>query len=303
MPFKYGFIGLGQMGAPMAANLLNTFGTLVVFNRSQAPCLALQQKGATVASDIRDVSAHTDVICLALPGPAEVQTVVAGQEGLIASGRSGQTILDFSTVSPAQSRDLSRLAAEKGLNYIDIPVSGGGMGATKATLSLMIGASKDEIEALGLKPCLLAIGKTFHFMGFRGGGSAIKIINNFLSFTAQVMNGEAILMAEHLGIPLETFYEVVMSSSGNNAILGAKKEKMLKNDLSPGFVVDLVLKDLELARQLCQDSGIANFTLNTGIQFYRMAQQHGFGKSDSSSVIRMIRDLEPLSAEMSANDS
>jgi len=303
MPFSYGFIGLGQMGAPMAANLLNKLGTLVVYNRSQAPCLALQQKGAVVAANIRDVSDHSDIICLALPGPVEVQDVVAGPEGLFASGRSGQTILDFSTVAPAQSRDLSRLAAEKGLKYIDIPVSGGGIGATKATLSLMIGASREEIEEAGLMPCLEAIGNVFHFIGTRGGGSAIKIINNFLSFTAQVMNGEAILMAEHLGIPLETFYEVVMSSSGNNTILGAKKDKVLKNDLTPGFVVELVLKDLELARQLCQDSGIANFTLNTGIQFYRMAQRHGYGKSDSSSVIRMIRDLEPLSAEMSANDS
>ncbi len=293
MAYAYGFIGLGNMGAPMAANLLRTFGELVVHNRSQAACLVLKEQGAQVASCVRDLAQQADVICLALPGPAEVADIVAGPDGLIPSGRSGQYILDFSTISPAQSRELAQLAADKGITYIDIPVSGGGVGAAKGTLSLMLGATRKEIEDAGLLPCLEALGKTFHYIGSRGGGSAIKIINNYLSFTAQIMNGEAILMADHLGIPLETFYDVVTSSSGNNMILGAKKDKVLNNDLSPGFVVDLVLKDLELARQLCQDSGIANFTLNTGIQFYRMAQQLGYGKSDSSSVIRMIRDMEP----------
>jgi 3-hydroxyisobutyrate dehydrogenase len=157
----------------------------------------------------------------------------------------------------------------------------------------MIGATKQEIAHAGLMPSLEAVGNVLHFIGKRGGGSAIKIINNFLAFTAQVMNGEAILMADHLGIPLEAFYDVVQSSSGANAILGAKMAKVKAGDLGPGFVIDLVLKDLELARQLCQDSGIANFTLNTGIQFYRMAQQLGYGKNDSSSVIKMIRELEP----------
>ena len=233
-----------------------------------------------------------DTVFLALPGPAEVLEITAGPTGLLTYGRPGLRIVDFSTVAPQTSRQMSTAAAVKGMTYIDVPVSGGGAGAAKGTLALMIGATKQEISDAGLMPSLEAVGNVFHFIGQRGGGSAVKIINNFMAFTAQVMNGEAILMADHLGIPLETFFDVVLSSSGSNAVLAAKKDKVKNGDLNPGFVIDLVLKDLELARQLCQDSGIANFSLNIGIQFYRMAQQQGYGKNDSSSVIKMIRDLQ-----------
>lgn len=293
MSVKPGFIGLGNMGAPMAANLLKLHGSLVVFNRSQARCIELAGKGAVVARDVRELAELADTVFLALPGPAEVMEITAGTEGLLAHGKPGLRIVDFSTVAPQTSRQMADAAEAKGMTYIDVPVSGGCVSAAKGTLSLMIGATEQEIADISLRPSLEAVGSVFHFIGKRGGGSAIKIINNFMSFTAQVMNGEAILMADHLGIPLDTFYDVVLSSSGANTVLAAKKDKVKTGDLAPGFVIDLVLKDLELARQLCQDSGIANFSLNTGIQFYRMAQQRGYGKNDSSSVIKMIRDLEP----------
>ncbi len=297
MAMQTGFIGLGNMGAPMAQNILTKFGSLAVYNRSQTRCKELAAKGAVIASGVGDLAEKVDVVFLCLPGPVEVEEIVAGPDGLLAHSRKGQFIVDFSTVAPATSRKLSESAGEKGVTYIDIPVSGGGAGAAKGALSLMIGASREEIQAAGLLPYLEAVGNVFHFIGKRGGGSAIKIINNYMAFSAQIINGEAILMADHIGIPLDTFYDVALSSSGNNAILKAKMDKVKTGDLEPGFVVDLVLKDLHLARQLCQDSSIANFTLNTGIQFYTMAKQLGYGKSDSSSVIKMIRELEPANGE------
>lgn len=293
MAYKTGFIGLGNMGAPMAENTLKKFGSLVVYNRSQTRCKELAEKGATIAASAGALADQTDVIFLSLPGPVEVTEIVAGSAGLLAHSKPGQYIIDYSTVAPLTSQQMAAAAEEKGVTYIDIPVSGGGVGAAKGALSLMIGATQEEITEAGLMPYLEAVGNVFHFIGKRGGGSAIKIINNYMSFTAQVINGEAILMADHLGIPLDAFYDVVLSSSGANAILKAKKEKVQNNDLEPGFVIDLVLKDLELARQLCQDCGIANFTLNTGIQFYRLTQQLGYGKKDSSSVIKVIREMEP----------
>lgn len=295
MDYKAGFIGLGNMGAPMAENVLKKFGSLVVYNRSQTRCRELEEKGATIAANVGALAEQTDVIFLSLPGPAEVNEIVAGPDGLLANSRPGQYIIDYSTVAPLTSRQMAEAAAAKDVTYIDIPVSGGGVGAAKGALSLMVGATREEITNAGLMPYLEAVGNVFHFIGKRGGGSAVKIINNYMSFTAQVINGEAILMADHLGIPLDTFYDVVLSSSGANEVLKAKMGKVKNNDLEPGFVIDLVLKDLELARQLCQDCSIANFTLNTGIQFYRMAQQLGYGKKDSSSVIKVIREIQPAS--------
>jgi len=292
MSVNLGFIGLGNMGFPMAKNLLTRFERLMVFNRSQEACIALAEKGAMVAESVAELAGYTDIIFLSLPGPIEVEEIVSGSNGLLANSKSGQYIIDFSTVAPSTTKKMVELALEKGVTYIDIPVSGGGVGAEKGELSLMIGATKKEIKQANLIIYLETVGNTFHFIGNRGGGSAIKIINNYMSFTAQVINGEAILMADQLGISMDTFYDVVLSSSGANAILSAKMNKVKNNDLEPGFVVDLVLKDLELARQLAQDSQIPNFTLNTGIQFYRKAQKLGYGKKDSSSVIKVIRELK-----------
>ena len=253
--------------------------------------MELAQKGAAIAGSVGDLAQHTDIIFLSLPGPAEVKEIVAGPDGLLTHSKPGQYIIDFSTVDPLLSQQMAEAANLKSVTYIDIPVSGGGVGAAKGTLSLMIGGTETELADAGLLPYLEVVGNVFHYIGKRGGGSAIKIINNYMSFSAQVINGEAILMADHLGIPLDVFYDVVSSSSGNNAILGAKMNKVKNDDLEPGFVIDLVLKDLELARQLCQDCSISNFTLNMGIQFYRMAQHLGYGKKDSSSVIKVIREL------------
>ena len=129
-------------------------------------------------------------------------------------------------------------------------------------------------------------------MGERGNGNAIKLINNYMAFAAQTINGEALAMADALGISAEEFYEVTTKSSGNNMILNTKKAKILEDEYKPGFALDLVVKDLELARQLCQDAGIPNFTLNTSLQLYRAAQAKGCGREDSSAVIRVIREIE-----------
>lgn len=284
-----GIIGLGNMGYPMAENFLNKFGKVVVFNRSQAKCLELEKMGAEVATSVTDLMSKSDIIALSLPGPKEVLEVVTQ---MLTTAKSGQIIMDFSTISPKLACDLSDLAKQKGVLYYDMPVSGGPAGVKNAALSIMIGATKEEIENNDLMPYLETIGKTFHFMNKRGNGQAIKIINNYMSFTAQVINGEALAMADSLGIDIDDFYKVTTTSSGNNMILNAKMNKVKNEDFNPGFALDLVIKDLELARELCTDSKIPNFTLNTGLQLYRLAQVKGCGSLDSSSVIKVIRDLE-----------
>ena len=288
MALKLGFIGLGNMGMPMARNLLKKAGSLVVFNRSVEKTNAIAAEGAQAAENAADVAKKADIIFLSLPGPAQVDEVV---RVLIENGREGQIIVDLSTVSPKLNREMAALGQTKGIQYIDVPVSGGPAGAANGVLSLMIGASEEEFVGLGLKEYTDTFGDKYFYMGGRGNGNAIKIINNYMAFAAQAINGEALAMADALGISQEAFYEVTTKSSGNNMILGAKKQKILSGDYKPGFALDLVVKDLELARQLCQDEEIPNFTLNTALQFYRIAQAKGYGKEDSSAVIRTIREL------------
>lgn len=288
MEKKIGFIGLGNMGYPMAVNYLKEFSNLVVYNRSQEKCIELQKEGAVAAKQISELVEKSDIIGLSLPGPKEVESVV---KEILQTAKAGQVIMDFSTISPKLACLLADLAESKGVNYVDMPVSGGPVGVRNASLSIMIGALEEEIEQAGLMPYLQAIGKTFHFMGKRGSGQAIKIINNYMAFTAQVINGEALMMADALGIDIDKFYQVTTTSSGDNKILDAKMNKVKNEDYQPGFALDLVVKDLELARELCSDSKIPNFTLNTGLQFYRLAQSKDCGSLDSSSVIKVIREL------------
>lgn len=285
---KLTFIGLGNMGFPMASNLLKTFSSLTVYNRSQEKCQILATQGAHIASSIEEIAQKSDLIFLALPGPIEVEPIV---RKLIDYGHKDQIIVDFSTIAVQLSQDLAAFAKDKGLVYLDVPVSGGGLGASKAELSLMIGATQAEINHLGLLPYFNAVGKTFHYMGQRGLGTAIKLINNAMAFSIQVINAEALAMADALQIPTELFYQVVSSSSGNNAILGVKKNKVLTQDLEANFTLDLSIKDLELARQLCQTSKISNFSLNLALQMYRLSSQKGYGSKDTVSVIKVIREL------------
>ena len=288
MERRIGFIGLGNMGYPMAENFLKKFGQVMVYNRSQQKCLDLQKEGANIASNLKELMENNDIIGLSLPGPKHVEPVV---EELLENGKEGQIIMDFSTISPALAVSLSNKAQEKGIYYYDMPVSGGPAGVRNAALSIMIGATQEEIEKNNLMPYLETIGKTFHFIGGRGNGQAIKIINNYMAFATQVINGEALAMADALGIDEDTFYNVVITSSGNNMILKGKMNKVKEKDYKPGFALDLVVKDLELARDCCNDLQMPNFTLNTGLQMYRLAQRKGCGALDSSSVIQVIRDL------------
>ncbi|MBR1496269.1 MAG: NAD(P)-dependent oxidoreductase [Oscillospiraceae bacterium] len=287
MSKNIGFIGLGNIGAPMAENLRKKAGGILVYNRSQEKCAPFAERGAAVAASVAEVAEKSELIFLSLPGPAQADGVV---RTLLAHGKARQIIVDTSTVSPKLNRDLAAAAAEKGITYLDMPVSGGPAGAANGKLSLMVGAGEEEFLSLGLKEYTDTIGNKYFFMKTRGGGNAIKLINNFMAFAAQAVNGEAAAMADALGISMDDFYEVTMNSSGNNMILGAKMQKVKSGDLKPGFATDLVVKDLELARQLCQDAAIPNFTLNTALQLYRLAQTKGHGKDDSSSVIATIRE-------------
>lgn len=194
------------------------------------------------------------------------------------------------------SKKMYRLCKEQGIYYVDCPVSGGPAGAADSSLSVMIGATEEKIIEQGLEPFLRVIGNTFHYIGKIGGGSSVKIINNYIAFTTQVVNGEALLMADTLGIPTELFYQVTTSSSGSNKILNAKKKKVLTGDLKPGFAPDLVVKDLELARQLCQDMKVPNFTLNTVLQYFL---RNYSSRSSSSLSISVCSDRCGYTWEMS----
>lgn len=289
MGAKVGYLGLGNMGYGMAANLLKDLGELQVWNRSQGKVERIVAEGATSSGSAENMAKTCDVIIVSLPGPKEVREVIGRQ--LIPNGREGQWILDTSTVDPQTNLEMAKLAREKGIKYVDCPVSGGKPGADAGALTFMIGCTEEE--AAPVRHYFDVMGNTLFFMGKIGSGSAIKIINNFMAFSNTVINAEAINMAEEMGIPLETFCTVIMASSGGNNNLKGKMAKILANDLEASFTVNLVLKDLELAADLCRNAGIPNFTCNNTIQWFRMAQRYRYDGKDSSCLVNFFRELTP----------
>lgn len=287
MKKEIGFIGLGNMGFGMALNILKKFGSLTVYNRSRCKMEKLCAEGADDGDNAANIARLCDIIILSLPAPADVKSVVGEQ--LIPNGNSGQWIIDTSTIDPQTSYDLHILAAHKNIHYIDCPVSGGKDGADKGTLTFMVGGTADETEPI--LPYLYAMGKTVHFMNGIGKGSAIKLINNFMSFSASLINAEAINMASHLNIPLDSFFDVILSSSGGNNNLKSKKSKILAHDMNASFTINLALKDLELAADLCRSAGIPNFSGSNAIQWFRLAQKCGYADKDASSLIYLFQDL------------
>ncbi len=286
MEKQVGFIGLGNIGSHMAEHLMDKPERLVVYNRTHTKCEPFVKRGASMTRTIPELAGMVDVLFLSLPGPAEVEKTAAT---LMEYGNPGLVVLDTSTVSPKQNKELAAAFEKKGMTYIDMPISGGIAGAIKGTLSLLIGATEEEFDSLGLREITDRIGDKYFFMKQRGGGSAIKLINNFVAFTTQVINAEAIAMADALGISLDDFFDVTAQSTGNNHMLSTKKDKIKSGNYSPAFTTDLVVKDLEQARQLCQDYQVPNFSLNSALQFYRLAQAKGHSADDSSSVVAVIR--------------
>jgi 3-hydroxyisobutyrate dehydrogenase-like beta-hydroxyacid dehydrogenase len=253
--------------------------------------------GADVASDNIQIAKHCDVIFLSLPMPAIVEDVVAGTDGLLKHGYPGQYIIDTSTISYGLSAKLCELAEEKGITYVDVPISGGAGRAAEGTLSLLVGATKEEMDKAQLVQYLEEIGNNIHYADIRGGGVGLKILNNMLSKAILFADAEAVLLAEHMGIPFKTLYNVIMSSSSQNEILRIKHEHIANHDYSASaksyFPVTGTLKDLDLARQLGDETGISSFGCNNMIQWYRIAQQRGYGNLDSSSIVELLRELEP----------
>lgn len=287
MSKRIGFIGLGNIGSHMAEHLMKKEGEYTVYNRTMAKCEPFVAKGAKAAGSVSEIADKSDIIFVSLPGPAQVEKV--GAE-LLENCREGQVILDTSTVSPKQSKELAAAFEKNGVIYIDMPISGGIGAAAQGTLSLLIGATEDEFDGLGLREYTDRIGDKYFFMKQRGAGNAIKLINNFLAFSTQIINAEAITMADSLDISLDDFFKVTTRSTGNNHLLSTKMDKIKSGIYRPDFTTDLVVKDLELARQLCQDYQVPNFSLNSAVQFYRLAQAKGHGADDSSSVVAVIRD-------------
>ena len=283
---KVGFIGCGNMGNPMASNLIKAGHQLTVHDLRREAATNLLELGATWADTPQDTVGGNEVIFTSLPVPRDVEAVVLGEKGVF-EGSSPTTIyMDLSTNSPTTIRRIHDLGAERGVSVLDAPVSGGVYGAAAATLAVMVGGDRAVYDRM--KPTLDAIGSHVVYCGPIGNGMVCKICNNLLSMGIGTLMAEALTMGVKAGVDLAVLADVIANSSGGNRRLVEKFPRYLfKGNFEPGFATALAAKDVRLATDLGREYGIPMELSNLVDQRHVEAMHRGWGPEDSDAVARI----------------
>ncbi len=281
-----GFIGCGNMGNPMASNLINAGHQLTVHDLRREAATNLLEMGAVWADNPKDVVSGNEVVFTSLPVPRDVEAVVMGENGILEGSGPNTIYMDLSTNSPTTIRRIHDLCAEKGVAVLDAPVSGGVYGAAAGTLAVMVGGDKAIYDRM--KPTLDAIGSHVVYCGPIGNGMVCKICNNLLSMGIGTLMAESLTLGVKAGVDLAVLADVIVNSSGGNRRLMEKFPRYLfKGNFEPGFATALAAKDVRLATDLGREYGIPMELSNLVDQRHVEALLRGWGPEDSDAVAKL----------------
>jgi 3-hydroxyisobutyrate dehydrogenase len=291
---KVGFIGLGNMGMPMAQNLLKAAYEVTGFDLNAQATELLAANGGTSANSVADACKAAEVVITMLPAGEQVRDVYLGADGVLASVAPGTLLIDSSTIDVQTARDVAQAAQDKGLAMADAPVSGGVTGAEAATLTFMVGGSDDAFERA--RPVLEKMGKTIVHAGGPGNGQAAKICNNMILGASMIVVCEAFLLAEKLGLDAQKLFDISSKSSGQCwsmtsycPVPGPVPASPANRDYKAGFTAAMMLKDLKLAQTAARATH-ATTPLGAGAAaVYDRFVESGGGSVDFSGIIRYLR--------------
>ncbi len=292
---KIGFLGLGNMGAPMARNLLKAGHTLTVLDLVPAAVAALAEAGAATADSPAALAASdAELIVTMLPASAHVRSVYLGPDGLLARVRPGVRLVDCSTIDPHTAREVAAAAAVQGNPMVDAPVSGGTGGAEAGTLTFMVGGSEADFAAV--QPVLAAMGKNIVHCGGPGNGQVAKVANNMLLGISMVGVAEAMALGVALGMDAQVLAGVINTSSGRcwssdtyNPFPGVLATAPASRGYTGGFGADLMLKDLGLATEAARLAKQPVVLGAVAQQLYQSFSLQGHGALDFSAIIRQYQ--------------
>lgn len=287
------FIGLGNMGTPMAANLVKNGHTVAGFDLTPANLESAVKRGVKAAKSAADAAKTADVIITMLPSGKDTIAVYT-KAGVLDAAPKGAIFIDCSTIDVTSARQAHELASNAGMLAIDSPVSGGIGGAEAATLTMMAGGSKDAFDKA--KPFLEAVGKKVVHCGDAGAGQAAKICNNMILGISMIAVSEAFTLAEKLGLSHQALYDVASTSSGQCWALtsycpvpGPVPTSPANNNYKPGFASALMLKDMKLSQEAAAQSGATTPMGAAATQLYALHNSWGESASDFSGIINLIR--------------
>ncbi len=283
-----GFIGLGAMGLPMAKNLVKANYRVIGLNRSKGKEQQFIEAGGEGGLTLQEMANECDVLMTCLPFPEDVEEVILGEDGIIKHGRSGQVIIDFSTVSPTLNRKVYDNAQEKGIRFLDAPISGGNFGAEAGTLSIMVGGDKDVFEEM--LPLFQVLGENIYHVGECGSGSIVKLVNNLMvGFHTQAV-AEALNLGEKMGVKSDVLFEILNASYAQSRVFDRHYENFIsKNEFSPGFAMKLLHKDLRIAGELADEQNIPLPIGKELVSMLKKAVDAGHGDQDMSALYLYLK--------------
>ena len=283
-----GFIGLGIMGKPMAANLIKGGHTLFLNSRSGVP-QELTAAGGIACDSARKVAQESEIIILMLPDTPDVETVLFGPEGVVNGLTAGKTVVDMSSISPIETKKYAKRINELGCEYLDAPVSGGEVGARNAALTIMVGGPQATFDKV--KPIFDLMGKNITLVGGNGDGQTCKVCNQIIVALNIEAVGEALLFASKAGADPAKVRQALMGGFAASRILEVHGERMIKRTFDPGFRIELHQKDLSLALAGARAMGMSLPNTATAQELFNSCVASGGAKWDHSALVRALEKM------------
>jgi len=291
---KIGFIGTGTMGLPMLHNLLQKGFSAVAYDVVPGSLDKAVKIGAAPAGSAAEAAAAGDLVITMLPSAANVEAVYLGAGGVIEGAGAGRLCIDMSTIDPGTSRRVADRLQNRAIRFIYAPVSGAVARATDGTLTIMVGGAAADLEEA--RPALAAMGANIIHVGAVGAGEVAKLCNNLIAGVAIVAVSEAFRIGEAYGVDLKILTEVIAKSSGATWVMqhghpvpGINPSTASSRDYAPGFMTDLMAKDMGLAVNAARERRVPVVAAPAVQQLYRLASSNGFGRKDCSSVYQFIK--------------
>jgi 3-hydroxyisobutyrate dehydrogenase len=289
---RVAFLGLGTMGAAMAANLARAGFPVVAWNRTADRAPELQELGVTTASSPAEAASTADIVVVCVSDTPDVEAVLFGPDGVVEGAKPGTLIVDCSTIAPSGSWDFAARLRERDLRMVDAPVSGGSEGARNATLTIFVGGAERDVE--DARPVLDALGRTITHVGPIGAGQAVKAVNQVILAGTYLGVAEGIVLAMKAGLDVEQVVEALGGGAAQSWVLANRAGRMIDNDYPLGFKVALHRKDLGIALELAAQLGAALPVSALAAQLESGLIARGHAEDDMSALARAIRGLSAL---------
>jgi len=287
-----GFIGLGIMGKPMSYNLLRAGYPLVVYNRTKAKVEEMVKEGAQAAKNPKEVGEKSEVVITMLPDSPEVEEVILGEKGVLEGVERGKIVIDMSSIDPLSTRKIGEALSLKEVEMLDAPVSGGEEGAIKGELSIMVGGKKEIFDKCF--PIFQVLGKTINYMGELGSGEVTKLVNQIIVALNLAALSEAFTLGAKAGLKVETMYQAIRDGMAGSKVMDMKVPRFQERDFTPGFKIDLHLKDLKNALNTALRMKVSLPFTGVVEQVMVALSGEGEGEKDHGAIIKFWEELSQV---------